>query len=102
MGCPENMEVDHIDNNQLNNRKDNLRVTERISNSRNRKSKNTNNTSGYRNVSYNKRTEEWIVQLQINGKNRILGRFPKDQLEEAGRFAEEMRTRYYGEFAGKN
>jgi hypothetical protein len=42
------------------------------------------------------------VQLQVNGKNTHLGRFKKDQLEEAGKFAEEMRQKYYGVFAGSN
>ena len=35
-------------------------------------------------------------------KNTCLGKFPKDQLEDAGKFAEEMRKKYYGEFAGVN
>ena len=26
--------------------------------------------------------------------------FPEDKLEEAGKFAEQMREKYYGEFAG--
>jgi hypothetical protein len=42
------------------------------------------------------------VQLQINGKNTILGKFPYEQLEEAGAFAEQMRQKYYGEYAGRN
>lgn len=45
---------------------------------------------------------KWIVQLQINGKNSVLGKFPLDKIEEAGKFAEEMRKKYYGEFAGKS
>ena len=36
----------------------------------------------------------------MNGTNTCLGRFPKDQLEEAGKFAEEMRQKYYGKYAG--
>ena len=44
----------------------------------------------------------WVVQLQINKKNTVLGKFPKDQLEEAGKFAEQMRQKYYGKFAGNN
>ena len=42
----------------------------------------------------------WSVQLQVEGKNTTLKRFKKDQLKEAGEFAEEMRQKYYGEFAG--
>ena len=44
----------------------------------------------------------WIVQLSINKKNTCLGKFEYDELDKAGQFAEEMRQKYYGEFAGKN
>lgn len=100
MNYPEGYEVDHIDHDTLNNRKYNLRVVERKNNNKHRKSKNKNNKSGYRNVFWNTRESKWIVQLQINGKNTRLGKF--DNIDEAGRFAEEMRQKYYKEFKGKN
>lgn len=46
------------------------------------------------------KTRPYHVQLQINGKNKVLGKF--SDVHEAGRFAEEMRQKYYGEFAGKS
>lgn len=92
--------VDHINNDTFDNRKSNLRITADTDNSKNRKGKNKNNTSGYRNVSWSKQDQKWIVQLQIEKKNKVLGRF--DDVHEAGKFAEEMRQKYYGEFAGKN
>jgi hypothetical protein len=93
------IKVDHRDYNGLDNRRKNLRVTDNINNMKNRHGKNSNNKSGYRNVSWNGNT--WSVQLQIDGKNTTLKRFPKDQLDEAGEYAEEMRKLYYGEFSGK-
>ena len=90
--------VDHENNDTLDNRKSNLRVVEESKNSKNRKSRNRNNTSGYRNVSLI--NGKWVVQLQIDGKNKVLGRF--DDVHKAGEFAEEMRQKYYGEFAGKS
>jgi hypothetical protein len=94
--APKNVYVDHINTNTLDNRRDNLRITTNEKNNKHRKSKNTNNTSGYRNVSWN--GHKWLVQLQIDGKNVVLGKF--DDVDEAGKFAEEMRKKYYGEFAG--
>ena len=91
--------VDHINGNTFDNRKTNLRIVEDSNNLTNRKSKNSNNKSGYRNVCWSKSESKWLVQLQINGKNTVLGKF--DDVDEAGRFAEEMRQKYYGEFAGK-
>ena len=92
--------VDHIEHNTLDNRKSKLRIISNKNNLTNRKGKNINNTSGYRNVSWNKEMQKWTVQIQINKKCVVLGTFPKEQLEEAGKFAEEMRQKYYGEFAG--
>jgi hypothetical protein len=88
--------VDHIDHNPMNNRKSNLRKVTNSENLKNRHSKNINNTSGFRNVSFYNR--KFLVQLQVDGKNRVLGRF--DEIEEAGEFAELMRKKYYGEYSG--
>ena len=94
----ENVRVDHKNHDGLDNRKENLRITNVVKNGMNRKGKNTNNSSGYRNVSWDKKRNKWVVQLQVNGKNTILGTF-KD-VHEAGRFAEEMREKYYGKYKG--
>lgn len=93
------IDVDHEDHDTLNNREYNLRVTEAIHNTKNRKGKNKNNKSGYRNVCWLKSYNQWCVQLMINGKNTRLGFF--DDVHEAGKFAEEMREKYYGEFKGE-
>lgn len=37
----------------------------------------------------------------MDGKNTILGRFPLDKLDKAAQFAEEMRQKYYGKYAGE-
>lgn len=94
--------IDHINHNPLDNRKSNLRFISQANNLKNRSEKNSNNKSGYRNVCYNKlfNNTPWQVQLQIDGKNTVLRRF--NDVHEAGKFAEEMRNRYYGKFAGKS
>lgn len=102
MDAKEDEVVDHINHDTLDNTKGNLRIIPHKNNSMNRKSRNSNNKSGYRNVCWNKSENKWIVQLQVNKKNTVLGKFPKDQLIEAARFAEEKRKELYGEFAGFN
>ena len=84
-------DVDHINGDGLDNRKLNLRISTRRDNDRNRNGLNKNNKTGYRNVSF---VRGWyLVQLQVNGKNTTLGRFKS--VEEAGKFAEEMRIKHY-------
>ena len=96
----ENEWIDHINHKPRDNRKENLRPISISDNSRNRKARNRNNKSGYRNVCWD--GKRWIVQLQVEGKNKVLGRFKEEDLEEAGKFAEQMREKYYGVFAGGN
>jgi hypothetical protein len=36
----------------------------------------------------------------INGKNTVLGKF--SDVHEAGKFAEEMRQKHYGDYAGES
>ena len=46
--------VDHINNDSLDNERSNLRITDTIHNTKNRKGANKNNKSGHRNVFWNK------------------------------------------------
>lgn len=91
------IKIDHIDNNTFNNTEKNFRKTTQKLNLTNRRSKNSNNKSGHRNVSFI--LGFYRVQLQINEKNKL---FPEKftDVNEAGKFAEAMRIKYYGEYAG--
>jgi len=100
INCSGDSVIHHKNHNSLDNRRDNLEVTTRINNATDRKTRNSNNTSGYRNVS--KHGKWWCVQLQINKKNTLLKKFPLNKVDEAGVYAELMRQKYYGEFAGSN
>ena len=64
--------VDHIDNNSLNDRLDNLQVvTQRENASKDRKNK----TSQYTGVHWNKIKNKWQSQIRLNGKKVGLGLF---------------------------
>jgi hypothetical protein len=93
-----NIRIDHKDYNTLNNSKDNLRISSPETNSTHRSRPNRNNKTGYRNVC--EINNQFVVQLQIDGKNKVLGKFDIENLEDAVEFAEVMRQKYYGEFAG--
>lgn len=99
LGNPNNIKgihVDHINHDSLDNRQENLRITEVPQNLRNRKFKNITNTSGYRNVHLDGKW--WTVTIRINGKQEVMGKFKN--VDDAGEHAELMRQKHYGEYAG--
>lgn len=73
LGLPPNRPiVDHINGNQLDNRKSNLRVCDHSSNLMNR-GKNRNNKSGYKGVFWSKAAKKWAAQVSVKGKKYHLG-----------------------------
>ena len=64
--------VDHINNDKLDNRLENLQLT---TNRHNTSKDKTGYTSKYVGVSWNKQTNKWRCQIIINGKRIHLGRF---------------------------
>jgi len=88
--------VDHIDGNGLNNRIENLRAASVSQNRANSKAR-RDNTSGAKNVYWNKQRGKWMVQSIIQGKQKFFGLF--EDLELAELVALEMREKYHGQFA---
>lgn len=98
---PKNSEiVDHIDGNALDNRRHNLRITDRLGNARNH-GLNKNNTSGYKGVSSDKsKKDRWRSYIVVNKKQIWLGSFSSKK--EAARSYNEAAKKYFGEFARLN
>ena len=86
--------VDHIDGNPLNNNIENLRESDSQSNQYNRR-KNVNNTSGCKNVSWNKKGQTWQIHVRHNKK--VHAWYVKD-FELAELVAQEARTKFHGAF----
>lgn len=89
--------VDHRDGDGLNNRMENLRAATHAENSRNQQIK-SNNTSGYKGVSYYKSMRKWVATINIPGRgNKAVGFF--DTKEAAAAAYHEAAAEHHGEFA---
>jgi len=91
--------IDHINGNTLDNRKDNLRICTHSQNLTN-VGKKSNNTSGYKGVSWNKSHGKWQSQICVNGKTTYLGHF-NDKLKAAKAY-DDAALKHHGEFARLN
>lgn len=69
---PKGMTVDHIDQNPLNNKIDNLRLATELEQKKNMPM-NKNNSSGFTGVYWNKRTLKWDAKIGINRKTIFIG-----------------------------
>lgn len=88
--------VDHINRDTLDNRRTNLRLSDKSTNGMNR-GKPITNTSGYKGVSWSKRKNKWTSRLVADKKIHILGLF--DSPEEAHAAYKIAAMKYHGEFA---
>jgi len=96
MDAQPGQQADHINRLTLDNRKSELRLCTGSQNQHNA-AKRTDNTSGYKGVSWHKRNKKWQARITVNGKDRYLGSFLTPELahEAYCNAADELR----GEFA---
>ena len=99
METPKGMVTDHINGDPLDNRKQNLRICTQAENVRNRRA-GKNNTSGFKGVSWHKRTNSWHARIDHNKKPIHIGCF--EDKEEAARAYDRKAIELHGEFAYTN
>ena len=97
-GAKENDLVDHINHDTLDNRKENLRLTDDFGNAQNITLQ-SNNTSGCTGVNWDQKTKKWMARITIDCKGKFLGYF--DRKEDAIREREKAELEHYGEFSPK-
>jgi len=91
----EGKEIDHVDGNSLNNKKNNLRELTRDQNQHNAKLQ-KKNKSGVKGVSWDAKSKKWRVIITANKKRYNFGLYEK--LEDAIKVAIEARKKLHGEF----
>jgi len=89
-------EVDHINGDRLDNRRENLRVATHSQNAANA-GRQRNNKSGFKGVHWRKQNQRWITYIKHNGKMNYIGAF--DTPEAAHEAYREAATKFFGEFA---
>lgn len=89
-------QLDHINRDTLDNRIENLRPADASQNTCNRKVF-SNNTSGYKGVSWHKAQSRWFVYINVNKKRKNIGYF--EDLELASLVSTEARDLYHGNYA---
>ena len=87
-------DIDHIDQNSLNNAIDNLRHVTRSENQRNKK-KQSNNTSGLTGVRFHKASGKWVAEIKVDGERIHLGLFDTQKEAEAVRLAANIEHNYH-------
>lgn len=97
--APLGTEVDHKNRDGLDDRRQNLRVTDKAGNQRNR-GRQKNNTSGFKGVVRHHRGNRWVAQLKLSGQLLYLGCF-KEKTEAAAAY-DRAALKYHGEFAKTN
>ena len=95
------LEVDHINGDGLDNRKENLRVATHLENSRNRRKHQckTNTHHPYKGIT-TRDGKRWISRIRVGDVRVCLGRFSTP--EDAAKAYDEAAEKYFGEFARPN
>lgn len=97
LNTPHGLYVDHIDNNNLNNIRANLRLCTQSQNQANRRL-HKNNTSSYKGVT--RRGDRWHARIWVQGRMIHLGYHDKAYV--ASMVYDHAARRYFGEFARLN
>jgi hypothetical protein len=93
------IQCDHRNRDRLDCRRDNLRLATPDLNGRNRSSY-SNNTSGYKGVSFDKRTGRWEASIKLNYRKQFLGYF--DTAQDAALAYDAAAREAHGAFASPN
>jgi len=98
LGKKSGYDTDHINEDKLDNRKENLRFCTRGQNMQNCFMK--HNTSGYKGVCKSRTLGKWRSYIKVNGKQIHLGTF--ESKEEAAEVYNKAAVKYFGKKAWQN
>jgi hypothetical protein len=100
VSVPEGMEIDHINHNGLDNRKENLRVCTHAENIHNQRTQNRNKTSQFKGVCWMEKSKRWRARIKVNMEFIYLGSFISEI--KAALAYDKASKKYYGDFSCTN
>lgn len=100
LAAPPGIEVDHANRDRLDNRRSNLRLATRRQQTANQSIR-SNNSSGFRGVSMNRKRGKWQAHIRIHGKSVSLGAAFTSP-DEAARAYDAAAVQVFGDFANLN
>lgn len=98
MNAQPEQQVDHINGNGLDNRRENLRFATRSQNRQNQF--HIRGSSKYKGVTWSKRDSVWVSRITVGGKIKFTGNYKNE--EDAAKAYDKAAIEYFGEFARLN
>lgn len=92
---PQDMVIDHINQNKKDNRIENLRLASKSQNALNSKIS-KNNKSGHKHISFHEKRNKWVLQLKVKDR-KILKEFKN--IDDAIKLRDDLIKEMHGEFA---
>jgi hypothetical protein len=99
LDAPTELQVDHVNHNGLDNRRENLRLCTELENRRNRKAW-ENSSTGFKGVRWRKNIRKWEATIGAYGTHFYLGCY--DTPEQAALAYDIAAIAYHGKFANLN
>jgi hypothetical protein len=87
-------QVDHINHNGLDNRRENLRLSDASRNNHNQQIRSGGKSSKYKGVSWYAPSAKWASHIKVNGKQKHLGHFENE--EDAARAYDANAMLFFG------
>jgi hypothetical protein len=99
INAPDGLQVDHINGNPLDNRRENMRLCTTSENTRNQRA-GMGGISAFKGVCYHKASAKWLAYIKVNAKQKHLGQFADET--DAARAYDAAAIKHFGEFARIN
>ena len=100
LDAPDWVFVDHRNGDTLDNRRKNLRIATNAQNQHNQRWLRSDNTSGFKGVTWHADKGKWNAQIYVNKKRKSLGYFPDKAM--AAKAYDAAALEHFGEFAATN